>query len=202
MTPLVVGGLALVALLGVGYAWMRDHDARVRETAAALRSRDSLVVAITAAQRQATATHSADSLAAARAVAARDAALAAAMKRSAVIASQADSLMNVLAAAAPDTLAPLIARLQVVFRAALQAKDDALAAADSALAERDRRYHALEGERAADLARRDALLAEAQRQLAASLTRTSPGLVARIWKALPWAVALAGGGYLAGRLGR
>ena len=61
LSPLLVA-LAVVAALACGALWLREHDARVRETAAASRSRDSLVAVSRAERETHTAEHTADAL--------------------------------------------------------------------------------------------------------------------------------------------
>ena len=197
-TAAVILWVALVT----GALWLHNHDARVRETAAAVRSADSLLVAVARERRAAAATHTADSLAAAQQLTIRDNALRLARARAdrmeAAWAALADSAHQTL----PDSLEPLMSRVRAACDAALAAKDAALASADSALAVRDSRIVKLEADYSRDLAARDAQLAEATRQLGAALKRATPGLLTRIVDALPWVVGAGAGGYLLGRLTR
>ena len=193
--------LALVLVL-VGWLWLREHDARVREAAAAQRSQDSLVAAVAAVRAEAAVRYTADSLAAQRAVRERDAALARARADAARTADSLGKLLVGLAAAAPESLQPLIDRMLADWTAHLDADLQERAAADSALAERDARYVGLEGAYAADLAAVQRQLDEALAQLARANARAAPGLLRRVWGALPWIGGAAAGGYVVGRVAR
>ena len=187
-----------LALLLVGWLWLREHDARVREAAAAQRSQDSLVAAVAAVRAEAATRHTADSLATLRAVRERDAALARARAEAVRTADSLGKLLVGLAAAAPDTLRPLLYRILAEWTAHLDADLQERSAADSAIAERDARYVALEATYAADLAAVNRQLDEALRQLRAANARARPGLLRRAVMILPWAA----GAYAAGRLSR
>ena len=70
----LVAGLALVVVCLTGWGWLREHDRRVREAAAATRSLDSLRLAVVAEAREVEARREAEAAVAQRAARLREAA--------------------------------------------------------------------------------------------------------------------------------
>jgi hypothetical protein len=191
---LIIGVLALA----LGAAWLREHDRRVRESAAAQRSQDSLSAAVAATAAEADARHLADSIAAWQAIQARDAALRRARHEADSLQAVAGGLLDSLDAIVPDSLSPFVDRLRAAWRADMAGRERERAQADSALASRAIRVAQLEAEYAGDMAAVRAQLAEALRQLGAANRRASPGIWRRALQTLPWAT----GCYVVGRLTR
>ena len=185
----------ILAVVLLGALWLHQHDVSVRETAAAVRSRDSLSLAVVRVRNEAQQRHSTDSIASARAIAVRDNALREARRYADSLEVVSGRLLDSLGGMVPvpDTVTAFVARVTAVVRATLAAKDAALSECQGGLTERDSRFVKLENDYARDLAGRDALIAEANRQLASAIRRSSPGLLARAWQALPWVAATAVG---------
>ena len=195
----VVGYLIIgVLALALGAAWLREHDRRVRESAAAQRSLDSLAAVVAATAAEADARHLAGSIAAWQAIQARDAALRRARHEADSLQRLAGALVDSLASILPDSLSPFVDRLRAAWRADMAGRERERAQADSALAARDLRLRQIEVERDADLSAVRAQLAEALRQLGAANRRASPGIWRRALQTLPWAT----GCYVVGRLTR
>jgi len=189
---------ALIIALLAGAAWLREHDRRVRETAAATRSMDSLRAAVAASAAEADARHLADSVAAWQAIQARDGALRAARRETDSLQTVAGRLLDSLGAIVPDSLSPFVDRLRAAWARDMASRERERAQADSALAARSLRVAQLEGEYSRDMAAVRAQLAEAMHQLGAANRRASPGLWRRALQTLPWA----GGAFLVGRVAR
>jgi hypothetical protein len=194
-SAMVILGAVLVL---VGWLWLREHDARVREAAAARYSQDSLAAAATTDRAEREARYAAKFLTyeAARRRAASE--LVAARRTADASAAGLTRLLDSLAAMAPDTLSAFVSRILADWTAHLDADLAERAAADAALAMRDARIVALEAAYGADLAAVNAQLDEALRQLARANARARPGLLRRALAALPWIA----GGYVVGRVAR
>ena len=193
VTPLLVGAALLLGLL-----WLREHDARVLEAATARHSMDSLTAVIATDHAARAAEHTRDSLAAVRAIAERDARLAAARRAADAATARLSVLLDSLGAALPDTLGPFGVRILAEWRAHLDADLAERASAGAAIAGLKGDLAASEASRTADLAAVNRQLDEALRQLAACNRRASPGLLRRAVAALPWVA----GAYLIGRVAR
>ena len=189
MTPLLVGAALLLGLL-----WLREHDRRLRETAAATRSLDSLRAAVAASAAETDARHRADSIAAWQTIQARDVALRRARHEADSLAGLAGTLIDSLVSIVPDSLSPFVDRLRASWRADMAARERERAQADSALAARSLRVAQLEAEYSRDMGAVRAQLAEAMHQLGAANRRASPGLWRRVAQTAPWVAgaALAG----------
>ena len=191
MTPLLVGAALLLGLL-----WLREHDRRLRETAAATRSLDSLRAAVAASAAETDARHRADSIAAWQAIQARDVALRRARHEADSLAGLAGTLIDSLVSIVPDSLSPFVDRLRASWRADMAARERERAQADSALAARSLRVAQLEAEYAHDMGAVRAQLAEAMHQLGAANRRASPGLWRRVAQTAPWVAGAALAGHL------
>ena len=192
MTPLLVGAALLLGLL-----WLREHDARIRETASARRSQDSLRAAVAASAAETDARHRADSIAAWQAIQARDVALRRARHEADSLAGLAGTLIDSLVSIVPDSLSPFVDRLRASWRADMAARERERAQADSALAARSLRVAQLEAEYAHDMGAVRAQL-EAMHQLGAANRRARPGLLERARQIAPWAL----GAYVVGKVTR
>ena len=180
-----------MALL-MGLLWLRDHDARIRETASAERSRDSLVAAVATVREDAEARRHAEFLnyeaarqrAASELAAARRAADASAMSQS--------RLLDSLAAMLPDTMSPYVSRLLAGWQAHLDADLRERGAADSTIALLRERNLSLESAYSVDVSNLNVQIDECLGQLDRALKRTRPGLLTRIVRAVPVVLATIG----------
>ena len=189
--------MVLAAALLLGLLWLREHDRRLRETAAATRSLDSLRAAVAASAAETDARHRADSIAAWQAIQARDVALRRARHEADSLAGLAGTLIDSLVSIVPDYLSPFVDRLRASWRADMAARERERAQADSALAARSLRVAQLEAEYAHDMGAVRAQL-EAMHQLGAANRRARPGLLERARQIAPWAL----GAYVVGKVTR
>ena len=199
MTTVLVG--LAVALL-VGGFWLKDHDRQVRETEAAVRSRDSLALAIADERAERAGQHTRDSIESARKVAQRDAELRYARLRTDSLRVVAGNLRDSLEAVTPDSLSPLVQRIVAAWRAEQDAWLQERSTADSALATRDARIVALEATYAVAVSTFSSHVDECMAQLDRALKRASPSILTRVIRALPWLGGAAATGYAVGHLSR
>ena len=200
--PTLAVTLAVTLVVLAAYGWHRSEVRRAIETAAAQRSRDSLVTAVAADRAERAARYAADSASyeAARKRAASE--LAAARRMADESAGGLARLLDSLGAVLPDTLGPFAQRILAGWTAHLDADLAERVAADAALAERDARYVAFERAYAADLSNVNTQIDECVAQLDRAIRRTNPGLLTRIWRALPPLALVGVGGYVVGHLTR
>jgi hypothetical protein len=187
--------VALV-IVGLTFLYVREREARVRETMIARAAFDTLVATMRSGREAAEQRHHRDSLAAAARIAladrdARNAEAAAGASRAAY-----RHLFDSVAVAFPEALEGLAGRLRAGWALVERQQDSALAAKEQQIRERDVRIADLEEARAQDLARLDVQFAECQRQLAHAVARVAPDLLGRVVSALPYVA----GGLLVGRL--
>ena len=194
----ISAGIILVVVVGVGLLALREHDRRVRETAAATRSMDSLRLAVARERAERAARYTADSLASLRAIQAQGAALAAARRAADSLTGVAGVLVDSLEAVLPDSLGDFSRRVRAAWRAEQEAWQAERAAVDTTIAAYVARITQLETSYATDLAAVNRQLDESLRQLDAALRRTNPGLPTRVLRVVPWV----GGAYIVGRLSR
>jgi hypothetical protein len=178
-----VVGLAVVGVLG--YGWLKEHDRRVRESATAERSRDSLVTVVAEAEIAARYRHATDSANYEAAKRLHASELRAARVRADSISLSADSLARLLLVGVPDDLRGVVERLVAAMDSAREAHARERQAADSAIGIRESRIASLESTYARDMSMVRSQLATAIVQLDRANRRAQPGLLTRIVRALP-----------------
>jgi len=190
----VAGGLAL------GWLLLREHDARIRESATAAQSRDSLVNVVASTLLSAQVKKTSDSLAFAALIRQRDAALAGQRRRADSLAANGQALLDSLIAVTADTgtLAPVLGRLRASLASEQEARQRERADADSTISARDVRLRQIESAYDHDMAMVRSQLATAIVQLDAANRRASPGVWSRALRTLPWVAGAA----IVGRLTR
>jgi hypothetical protein len=181
-----MGTVAVGVAVVIGLLWLRDHDKRIRETASATRSMDSLRLAVTVERSERAAEHTRDSIASLRAIQASDALLARARRESDRLSGDLGRLLDSLGAILPDTLDPFAARILASYNELQRTFDRTLAAADSAIAVRDEWIVQIESTYASDLSKVDAQIDECMAQLVTANRRSNPGLLTRVARALPY----------------
>jgi hypothetical protein len=194
--------LLVVVLALVGWLWHRAEVRHAVEAEAAQRSQDSLALVIAAWRRDRAAERQADSARAAARIAAADRQAFTARAGATIAAGRYSALLDSLAALAPDGLEAFITRLKAGWAEVQRRQDSALAAADQRATERQARIDQLEADSKADRAACDAQVDKAMQQLDAANARARPGLLARVWDALPWVGGAAATGFVVGQMVR
>ena len=194
----------LLVCLGVagllGYGWHRSEVRRAVETARAKESQDSLVSAVATDRAEREARHAADFLSyeAARRRTASE--LAGARAESDSLRGILGPLIDSLGPMLPDTMSAFVSRLMAAWKAQNEAWQAERAQVDTSIAAYVARITELESTYRVDVSELDRQIDQCLLQLDRAIKRTSPGILTRIVRALPWVGGAAAGGYLVGKL--
>jgi len=189
----VVVALVITALT---FLYVKEREARVRETMIAGAARDTLVAAMEADRAERAEHYRQDSAIAAVRIELADRGARRAEGELANQRARYTKLLDSIATAMPDLMAALTARLQAGWAEVQRQTDSTLAAKEGQVHGRDIRIAELEAQRTTDLQAFDVQFAACQHQLNAAIQRNAPDLLQRALLAVPYVAV----GLVVGRL--